>query len=307
MRAAGLAVLRALRAAQGRAVGALVAACPVLEGSFIAAGRAVTRRSRLAGTLYWSAETELIRRLIASERRFRRLQVAGVEVMADVTDGSARLDYFHGEPYEAGLVNALPRLLTPGSVFVDVGANVGFLSILAARLVGPEGRVIAFEPHPGAVERLRLGVAANGVGGTVEVTAAACGAQDGGTIRLHLAGDSVLSSTDPERAPLRDHFPFLRSIDVPAITIDAWMRVRPEILGRIAAIKIDVEGTEADVLHGMAATLAACPGAALLCETVAGGPADRWLRERGYDGTLLDERRHAFGNYLYTRRSLTMC
>ena len=111
------------------------------------------------------------------------------------------------------LLNALPRLLTPGSVFVDVGANVGFLSILAARLVGPEGRVIAFEPHPGAVERLRLGVAANGVGGTVEVTAAACGAQDGGTIRLHLAGDSVLSSTDPERAPLRDHFPFLRSIE----------------------------------------------------------------------------------------------
>jgi FkbM family methyltransferase len=306
LKAPVFAMLRALRTAQGRLAGGFVAACPVLEPSFIAIGRAATRRSRLAGTLYWSAETELIRRLATSERRFRRLRVAGVDVMADITDGSARLDYFHGEPYEAGLVNALPGLLTPGSVFVDVGANVGFLSILAARLVGAEGRVAAFEPHPGAVERLRAGLAVNGVDGTVEVIEAACGAHDQGTVRLHLAADSVLSTTDPNRAPLGD-FPFLQSIDVASITIDGWMRGRPELLGRIAAIKIDVEGTEEDVLCGMAETLTACPRAVLICETVAGGPADRWLRARGYEATLLDERRHAFGNYLYSRRSLTMC
>jgi len=307
VKAAALAGLRRLRVAQGRGVGALVAACPPLEPIFIAAGRAVARRSRLAGTLYWSAETDLVRRLAASGRRYRRLHVAGVDVMADVTDGTARLDYFHGEPYEPGLVDALPRLLTPGAVFVDIGANVGFLSILAARLVGPEGRVIAVEPHPGAVARLRAGIAANGVTNSVEIVEAACGLQDRGMVRLHLAEDSVLSSTDPERAPLRRDFPFLRSIEVPSITIDGWMRGRGELLARIAAIKIDVEGTEAEVLRGMAETLAACPRAALLCETEAGGPADHWLRERGYEATLLDERQHTFGNYLYVRRNLTMC
>jgi FkbM family methyltransferase len=305
VKGAALHALRGVRSATARALAALLETFPSLEPRFIAAGRAVARRSRLAGTIYWFAETDLVRRLAGSDRRFRRLRVAGVDVMADITDGTARLDYFHGEPYEAGLVNALAGILKPADVFVDVGANVGFLSVLAARLVGEHGRVVAFEPHPGAAARLRTGLAVNGVEGNVEIVEAALGVRHGTTIRLHLSGDSVLSSTDPLRAPLRDDFPFLESIEVPSITLDGWMRDHPDIQARIAAIKVDVEGTEADVLAGMEETLAARPAAALLFETDAGGPADRALRDRGYTATLLDERQSTFGNYLYRRRSLT--
>jgi FkbM family methyltransferase len=300
------AALRALRSGQARVVGALVAAFPTLERPFIALGRAMARRSRRAGTLYWFAETDLVKRLAGSDRRFRPLRVAGIEVMADITDGTARLDYFHGEPYESGLVNLLPRLLAPGSVFIDVGANIGFLTILAARLVGPEGRVVAFEPHPGAAARLRTGLAVNGVAAIVEVVEAALGAQDDAAARLHLTDDSVLSSTDPGRAPLRHDFAFVRAIDVRSVTLDSWLRPRRDLLGRIAAIKVDVEGTEEDVLAGMAETLAANPQAAVILETDAGGPADQSLRARGYSAALLDERQSTFGNYLYVRRSLTM-
>jgi FkbM family methyltransferase len=301
-----LAALRAVRSGHARAAGALLAACPALEPLFITTGRALTRRSQLAGTLYWFAESDLVRRLAASEHRFRRLRVAGIDVLADITDGTARLDYFHGEPYEAGLVDALAAMLKPGDVFVDVGANIGFLSVLAARIVGPGGRVIAFEPHPDAAARLRTGLRVNAVSGIVDVIEAALGAHDQAVVALHLTGDSVLSSTDPLRAPLRDDFPFVRAIDVPSMTLDGWMRARPELLSRIAAIKIDVEGTEADVLAGMPETLAARPQAPVLCETDAGSDADRWLRQRGYEAKMLDARQSTFGNYLYVRRNLTL-
>jgi len=52
--------------------------------------------------------------------------------------------------------------LRPGDVFLDVGCHYGIYSVLASKLVGPEGRVIAVEPHPGALEVLRENVATNG-------------------------------------------------------------------------------------------------------------------------------------------------
>jgi hypothetical protein len=115
----------------------------------------------------------------------------------------------------------------------------------------------------------------------------------------------VLSTTDPSRSPARNHFTFERSIDVRQVALDDWLAGRPDLTPRIRAIKIDVEGTEADVLDGMRGTLAACPRAAILCETALGSAADRFLRAEGYTASALDVRRDTFGNYLY-ERSLTM-
>lgn len=56
---------------------------------------------------------------------------------------------------ETEVQDALAELLRPGDVFYDVGANVGYFTIIAARLVGPEGRVVAVEPQPEAVKRLQ--------------------------------------------------------------------------------------------------------------------------------------------------------
>ena len=293
-------LLRAIRAGQARAVGALVAAVPSLEPGFIAIGRAVTGWSRRAGTLYWFAETDLVRRLRRSGNRFRPMSIAGVTVLVDITDGSARLHYFHGEPYEPALVTTLQRLVKPGDVFIDVGANIGFFTVLAARLAGPGGRVCAFEPHPGAQKTLRAAIAANGLT-NVDVVEAAVGARDADATPLFIAEDSVLSSTDPSRAPLRHDFPFTGSLQVPLVALDTWMRGRDDLARRIVAIKIDVEGSEAEVLAGMSRTLDALPTAAVICETDAGGPADAWLRLRGYMPTPLDLRPPALGNYLYTR------
>jgi FkbM family methyltransferase len=293
--------LRAIRSAMAGAIGRTVAVSPRLEPAFIATGRALGRMSRLLGTVYWFAEDDLVYRLRSSGRRFRRLRVAGVDMFVDVTDGSARLHYFHGEPYEPELAALVCERLRPGDVFIDVGANVGFFSTLAAHRLGPSGRVFAFEPHPEARTILHAAIAANGCESIVEVTGAAVGST-GGHTPLFLSVDSVLSTTDPARAPAHS-YAFPRSIDVPRCTLDDWFAGHRDLAARIALVKIDVEGTEADVVEGMREMSAACPGAAIALETSPDSPADRVLHAAGYARTPLDVRASTFGNYLYTRRA----
>jgi FkbM family methyltransferase len=292
--------LRACRAAVSTLIGGLLAAVPALEPSFIAAGRWLDRRSHRLGTLYWFANEDLQRRLRASPRRFRSLRVAGVEMLVDITDGTGRMHYFYDQPYEPDLATAIAAALGPGDVFVDVGANVGFFSVLAGRLIGATGRVVAFEPHPQAMVRLQEAIAVNGLSDRIEVVEAALGAAEG-TTRLFLSDDSVLSTTDPARSPVRDQFTFPASVDVRLTTLDGWIAGRADLLPRLRAIKIDVEGTEDETIEGMRATLWACPRAAVVCETTAASPADVALRNAGYQASVLDVREGLFGNYLYVR------
>jgi methyltransferase FkbM-like protein len=197
---AAIGVLRAARGVHSRAVGAILAGVPALEAPFIRAGRGVLSHSQIGRGLYWFAEEDLVHRLRRSGNRFRHLTIAGHDLLVDVTDGTARLHYFHGEPYEPGLVEAFASTLGPGDVCIDIGANIGFFTVLAARLVAPSGRVVAFEPHPDARAVLRTAVERNGVSASVDVMPTAVGERDG-TTRLFLTSDSVLSTTDPDRSP----------------------------------------------------------------------------------------------------------
>jgi FkbM family methyltransferase len=127
--------------------------------------------------------------------------------------------------------------LYPGATFVDVGASVGFFTLLASRLVGAEGSVIAFEPQPDAVASLRRNADLNEFA-MVEAVEAAVGARAGqaalrglgqATARVVPEGDG--HALPVETTTLDDHF--ARSPRAPAV------------------VKIDVEGNERDVLAGM--------------------------------------------------------
>ncbi len=292
--------LRSIRGVAASVAGAGLAKAPSFEPLFISTGHWLRRRSRLLGTLYWFAQDDLLKRLRGTGRQFRRLPVAGTEILVDITDATGRMHYFYDEPYEPELAAAVRDALRPGDVFLDIGANVGFFSILAARLVGDSGRVVAFEPHPQAAARLEEAVAVNGLSDRIGLVQAAVG-RAAGTTRLFMTDDSVLSTTDPARSPLAGEYTFARHVDVPQITLGGWLDVHPELSRRVRAIKIDVEGTEAEVVEGALASLRTCGDAVILCETVAGGVADRMLRAAGYDVSALDVRRGDFGNYRYAR------
>ncbi|MBL0374396.1 FkbM family methyltransferase [Rhizobium sp. KVB221] len=67
-----------------------------------------------------------------------------------------------GHSYEPDVTKIVQKILEPGDVFIDVGANVGYFTLLASTLVGPEGKVYAFEPDPKNIERITLHCANNG-------------------------------------------------------------------------------------------------------------------------------------------------
>lgn len=158
----------------------------------------------------------------------------------DATGGVPGFLFGTSEPAEQ---EALARYLRPGSVFYDVGANIGFFAILAARLVGPTGRVVAFEPSPTNAEALRRNVGLNGFM-HVDVIEAAAGAEPGeATLQL-----GVISGTNSIK--------FHRTagtVTVPLVTLDEIRRQRG--LPAPTLVMLDCEGAEIDVLRGMAATI----------------------------------------------------
>jgi FkbM family methyltransferase len=299
---AGRAALTQIRGVLAGAIAAAVDHVPALEPAFVRAGHAVQSRYALA-SLYYHAHTILTARLRVSGRRYRRLTIDGLTADLDVTDHSARLLYFQSVPYEPEVTRHLLAALEPGDVFIDVGANAGFFSALAAVRVGAAGHVVAFEPHPAARASMQALLARNGVADRVEVVASAVGARVAPSVKLHLTTDPVLSTLVPAAAPLGADYPFDRAIDVPLTTLDAWLGDRPDLAARIAAIKIDVEGSEGDVVAGMTSTIAAATRAVVVCETRPHSEADRRLRAAGFAGEALEASGSAFGNYLYRRRA----
>lgn len=147
----------------------------------------------------------------------------------------------------------------PGMTVVDVGANVGQMTLELAALVGSAGRVISIEPASGNVKLLRRHVEANGFSDRVEIIEAACSDAEG-TVRLFIGGDSVdavgsghtlagAAVVAQQHAAQAVHEQQVR-----AVTVDGVCRARSL---RPQVVKIDVEGAELSVLRGMEETLEA--------------------------------------------------
>lgn len=129
--------------------------------------------------------------------------------------------------------------------FYDVGANIGFFTLLAARLVGPEGHVVAFEPLAANVEQLRKNVALNRFANVTVVAAAISASESVGLFSLGRSGrdEGKLVKTDARGDSVR----------VPVTTIDA--AVTSNLLRPPTVMKIDVEGEEIDALRGARDTI----------------------------------------------------
>jgi FkbM family methyltransferase len=144
--------------------------------------------------------------------------------------------YYWTGLHELHVQEALQRELRPGAVLWDVGAHIGFTSLIASRLVGPTGRVEAFEPFPPNVERLAGSVGLNGFT-NVTVHPQAITNRDG-TALFHLHESSLQGSLveDPSAA----------AIKVACETLDTVARRLPPP----DLIKVDAEGAGLDVLEG---------------------------------------------------------
>jgi len=184
------------------------------------------------------------------------------------------LYYFGG--WEPAITQVVRQALKPGDVFLDVGANVGYYTLLASRLVGDTGRVIAVDASPSVYEILSRNVSRNRCA-NVQLRNVAI-ADGAGRRGIYRGAELNVGSTSMFEGPGRRY-----EGEVPAITIDELLEGRD--LSRLVGIKIDVEGAELQVVRGMSRTLPRLPWSCKIFLEASGGP----LREQGADmQTLLE-------------------
>jgi FkbM family methyltransferase len=151
--------------------------------------------------------------------------------------------------YELPVQRALEQCLQRRDRFLDIGSNIGFFALIAARLVGSGGRVFAIEPVPKNVHCILHNAKVNGFQ-NIRTIEAAVGRTEGWAELLlarHSGGAALAHTESPAD--------LVGSLKVQITTVDRLVAI-----GRIEppnVVKIDVEGAELDVLEGMRATLSA--------------------------------------------------
>ena len=160
--------------------------------------------------------------------------------------------------YELDTLRLLRSLLKPGDHFVDCGANIGYFTFVAARRVGPSGRVDAFEPDPLNRARLEAHLAASGSPANVRVHAVALSDSAGEATLYHPADSSRNHGEASLFAPAGGAA--TTAYRVLTARLDAMLDHPPKL------IKMDIEGAELTALKGMTALLRAAAPPTLVIE-----------------------------------------
>lgn len=199
---------------------------------------ALGRRGVRGARVYWAAAVRLAALPVGRAVRMP----TGITSFVDPDDWISRNAYFG--LYERAELVVFRRLLKPGDVVVDVGANVGHWALHMSRWVQPTGRVIAVEPSPRCLKALERGVDVNAAA-NVSIVPAAAGALEGeaqlsGHLNPRHSGLGTLTGPPGEhtpavRVPVRPLSSLLNELDV----------------DRCALVKVDVEGFEPEVLAGL--------------------------------------------------------
>jgi FkbM family methyltransferase len=206
--------------------------------------------------------------------RFRRpyAHVHGFPMELDGADNLKLSIFGVYEPVETDIVRAV---LAPGDVALDIGANVGYYTLLLARLTGRSGRVFAFEPHGGNFSILERNVRRNGLANVTPLMAAV-GAKTG-------SGVLYLSPTNPGDHHVFDIQHDAATLGTEAISIVAIDDYLDPGIG-VNFIKMDIQGSEPAALAGMQQTLERQKDVKILCEFWPSG-----MERAGFDpGEFLD-------------------
>ena len=172
--------------------------------------------------------------------------LAGFEIVLDM---QVDKDYWLGT-YEPELQTALRDLVKPGTIIYDVGANIGYISLLLAKAAGETGHVYAFEALPENAERWRRNIGLNGMGGRVSLFAGAV-TQAAGPVRFLVHASAgmgkVAGSAGREEA-------YQSEVSVLGISLDEFVYRQGNPPPQV--VKMDIEGGEVLALPGMRRILA---------------------------------------------------
>lgn len=214
----------------------------------------------------------------ASWSRYGKREMRGAEhgykMLLDLGDWSQRAVYYHGRYYDLAAQRLIRHVLGPGDTFVDVGANIGMLTLAAARVVGEKGTILAFEPNPEANRHLEKHLQMNGLSQVRVFDDALSCKQGQGTLAMPTESSGRSTLRDGEGHPVR-------SFEVQTALLDDFAEQIPS--GKRTLIKIDTEGFEFNVLKG-GRRLLKRDDVLVLVEVT-----DAWLRELGQSAEMLFE------------------
>ncbi len=173
----------------------------------------------------------------------------GALMNLDTSDFIQRTIFLTGD-WDSAVGDVLRKRLKPGMTFVDAGANVGFFSLLAAKLVGPQGKVISFEPNPSAFDALRANVALNGFT-WIDPHRKGLFDHDG-------MGEIFIPEANCGAATMRPGGQ--NGVTVPLVRMDEVVSEKVDLL------KIDIEGAEVAALRGANGLLSRPDAPTVICE-----------------------------------------
>jgi FkbM family methyltransferase len=206
---------------------------------------------------------ELVNNFLRScPRDFASATTWGAHFQGNTVDILQRYLYLYGV-WEPNLTAWLSERLHGGDVFIDVGANIGYYSVLAAKRVAPDGHVVAIEPFSSIFAVLRRHIDSNSVRNVRLVNEAA--SNRGHRVALFRAPPTNMGASSIINAPAFE----------PAGEVNArplFEILSPDEIRRARIIKIDVEGAELAVVRGLLPTLPAVRSDFELVVEVGGGP-----------------------------------
>ncbi|MBX9932020.1 MAG: FkbM family methyltransferase [Methylobacterium sp.] len=189
----------------------------------------------------------------------------GAEVDCDIQDFIQRRIYYFGI-FEPNLSHYIGQRVAPGDHVVDVGANIGYVTLLASRLVGPGGKVTAIEASPTTFAKLRENLRLNGTANVSPVNAAATGERC--LVEIVDGSDRNIGSGTVRIASGKAR------MTVPGTPVSILI----EGDASVSLIKIDIEGSEGPVLDDILANLPAFPGLKTIAVELSPSSADRLKR-----------------------------
>jgi FkbM family methyltransferase len=182
-------------------------------------------------------------------------EIRGMLVSIDPGQRDLALLLRKGEEWERHQTLLFESLLSEGMVFVDIGAHIGYYTLLAAQCVGACGKVYAFEPAPDNFRVLTRNIEQNALTNVVAESVAVA--------RSSGRASFTLSDNDSSSHSLAGAFQSGRRVEVETISLDEYFS---EYEGRIDIVKLDAEGAELAILEGMQQALARNPEMVLFTE-----------------------------------------
>ena len=227
-------MLKAVRNAAASAAAWTLYHAPALERPYAHAAHAALGVPGVH-TVFRETTDRLVARLARENRAARRVPIGSLSPVFDVSSFTVKGRYFAGVPYEPGATNAV-LTLGEGDVFVDIGANSGYFSVLAALRVGARGRVFAFEPNPAVRQQLERHIGLNAIADRVTISELALSDEDRDDVQLFVScwpeNDGIASLTPAAETLARGGLRADTSIAVRVRTFDSWVRVGPAVAHR---------------------------------------------------------------------------